>query len=236
MTGVSTERRTGIERRSGLDRRHVLVMDGGPLTEARVLEAEMARPDAPASHDVSPSDMEARVDTHGRVRSTRAEEGSLLRLIWPGILVGMGLAGLMDSIVFHQILQWHHTWTPGTTGTTSGLDDVRIDGWLALGSAVAVALGILLLWMAASRHPHRLWRLSGLSLIGWIAVGWASYNLTFISLAQWIFDRHHLYVEASAPAAWDWIFLALSAALGVLGLGLAAGGHPRDVANDDWMG
>lgn len=237
MTGTTTERRAGTDRRSGADRRHALLTGGGPVTEARLLEAQTPTAQGAWSRGVAPSDLAARVDTHGRVRGTRAEGGSLVRLIWPGILMGLGMGGLMDTIVFHQLLQWHHALSPGSSTVAGpGVDDLQMDGWVTLASGLVLVVGIVALWMAASRHPHSLWRLSGWSLIGWIAVGWASYNLTFVSLIQWLTDRHHVYPAASAPAAWDWIFLAVSAALGVLGLGLAAGGHPRDVANDDWVG
>ncbi len=28
--------------------------------------------------------------------------------LWPGLLLGIGLIGAVDEIVFHQLLQWHH--------------------------------------------------------------------------------------------------------------------------------
>ena len=38
-----------------------------------------------------------------------------------GILLGMGLGGFFDGIVFHQLLQWHHMVTSaGFPATTLG--------------------------------------------------------------------------------------------------------------------
>jgi uncharacterized membrane protein len=29
-------------------------------------------------------------------------------LLWPAVLVGIGVAGSLDEIVLHQLLRWHH--------------------------------------------------------------------------------------------------------------------------------
>jgi uncharacterized membrane protein len=29
-------------------------------------------------------------------------------LLWPVVLVGIGVAGSLDEIVLHQLLRWHH--------------------------------------------------------------------------------------------------------------------------------
>jgi uncharacterized membrane protein len=35
----------------------------------------------------------------------RGKSGSVRRA---GVILGLGLGGLIDGIVFHQVLQWHH--------------------------------------------------------------------------------------------------------------------------------
>jgi uncharacterized membrane protein len=39
---------------------------------------------------------------YGEIANKRKSAGS-------AILIGIGLAGLIDIIIFHEILQWHHT-------------------------------------------------------------------------------------------------------------------------------
>ena len=36
-------------------------------------------------------------------------------LLWPAILVGVGVAGSLDEIVLHQLLRWHHFYDRGSS-------------------------------------------------------------------------------------------------------------------------
>lgn len=92
-------------------------------------------------------------------------------LIVAGVLLGLGLGGMAHGIVFHEILQSHHTmsaWLPPET-----LQDLRlnqfVDGlFLALMWAF-VLLGLVLLY-GAGRGTLRWWSASGLlgaGLLGW---------------------------------------------------------------------
>ena len=40
-------------------------------------------------------------------------------LLWPAVLVGIGMAGSLDEIVLHQLLRWHHFYDRGSQ--TAGL-------------------------------------------------------------------------------------------------------------------
>jgi hypothetical protein len=35
-------------------------------------------------------------------------------LLWPAVLVGIGVAGSLDEIVLHQLLRWHHFYDRGS--------------------------------------------------------------------------------------------------------------------------
>jgi uncharacterized membrane protein len=35
-------------------------------------------------------------------------------LLWPAVLVGVGVAGSLDEIVLHQLLRWHHFYERGS--------------------------------------------------------------------------------------------------------------------------
>jgi hypothetical protein len=61
-------------------------------------------------------------------------------LLWPAVLVGIGLAGSLDEIVLHQLLRWHHFYDRGSQA--AGL---IADGIFHLGSTAALAFGPVLL-------------------------------------------------------------------------------------------
>ncbi|GAA2170350.1 DUF2243 domain-containing protein [Agrococcus versicolor] len=45
--------------------------------------------------------------------SARAEHSH--RIVWSGVLFGVGLVAFVDEAVFHQILHWHHFYDLGTS-------------------------------------------------------------------------------------------------------------------------
>jgi uncharacterized membrane protein len=131
----------------------------------------------------------------------------------PGILLGVGLGGFVDGIVFHQILQWHHMLTsegsyPPTT--VAGLETNTLwDGLFHALAWVAVAAGIYVLWRRnrAGRRP-----VSGRALAGWMLVGWGLFNLVEGVVDHHVLGIHHIR-EGENEAGWDVAFLAFGALL-----------------------
>src|SRR3954467_2226752 len=74
----------------------------------------------------------------------------------PGFLLGVGLGGFVDGIVFHQILQWHHMLTATgdhPAGTVAGLEDNTLaDGFFHLATWFFVAGAMLLAVRAWQRR------------------------------------------------------------------------------------
>jgi uncharacterized membrane protein len=57
----------------------------------------------------------------------------LIRSVWSGVLVGVGIAAFIDETVFHQLLHWHHFYdkaTPAVGLVSDGL--FHAFGWLAV--------------------------------------------------------------------------------------------------------
>ena len=90
-----------------------------------------------------------------------ANEEPSRSLLWPAVLVGIGVAGSLDEIVLHQLLRWHHLYDRGSQA--AGL---IADGIFHLGSTATLVIGLVLLmeamahrtWPAAAgsrRHPAR---------------------------------------------------------------------------------
>lgn len=92
-------------------------------------------------------------------------------LVAAGILIGAGLlAGFVDGILLHEILQWHHMVTSIRPATS--LSDLKAntlaDGLFHLGTWTLTVVGVALLWRAGGRSDVR-WSLKifGGSLLFW---------------------------------------------------------------------
>ncbi len=131
--------------------------------------------------------------------------------IRPGILLGIGLGGLVDGIVFHQILQWHHMVSDDVTvRSVAGLEDNTLaDGifhavtWTVtlIGSLVAVSA-----WRRGVLAPP--WSVH----MGALLAGWGIFNL-LDSANHFILGVHHIRDDLGGPLGWDIGFLVFALAL-----------------------
>jgi uncharacterized membrane protein len=169
------------------------------------------------------------------VRGDAETAGGTSRGPWlPGVLLGVGLGGFVDGIVFHQILQWHHLLTDhGLPPTTvENLEDNTLADGLFHGLTwVAVVAGLWLLW----RRDRAGWRFaaSGRALVGWMLVGWGLFNLVEGVVDHHILTIHHVRDDVADPLPWDLGFLAVGVLLVATGLVLVRAGQrraSRDVA------
>jgi uncharacterized membrane protein len=94
-----------------------------------------------------------------------------------GLLLGLGLGGFFDGIVFHQVLQWHHMLTSAGHPPDS-VESLKLntlaDGLFHASTYALTGIGILILWRA-SRTAHRRW--SGAELGGTVLMGFGTFNL-----------------------------------------------------------
>jgi hypothetical protein len=67
----------------------------------------------------------------------------------PGLMVGIGLGGLVDGVIFHQVLQWHHMLTDygGYRGCVAGgLAGPPVSGAVGVGNGRG--------WMRRTAFPE----------------------------------------------------------------------------------
>jgi uncharacterized membrane protein len=128
-------------------------------------------------------------------------------LLWPGVLVGIGIAGTLDEVVLHQLLAWHHFYDRSTP--TVGLVS---DGLFHLLSTTILVIGIIQL--VERRHttpdPPRL------ALAG-ILLGAGGFNLYDGTIQHKLLGLHQVREGAPNNLPYDLAFLAIAAALALTG-------------------
>ena len=120
-----------------------------------------------------------------------------------GVLLGVGLGGFFDGILFHQILQWHHLLSSAGYPPDS-VPNLRVntlwDGLFHASTYVFTLLGLAILWRTARRtHVH--W--SGRMLAGTLLVGWGSFNVIEGIVDHHLLGIHHVN-ETVSPELWIW--------------------------------
>jgi uncharacterized membrane protein len=132
-----------------------------------------------------------------------------------GMVLGIGMGGFLDGIVFHQILQFHNMLSARIpTDTLIGAKTNMVwDDLFHVMVWMATAAGIVLLWKAVKR-PDVL--LSGHPLFGSTLVGFGLFNLVEGIVDHHILNLHHVY-ERLGSSVWDYVFLASGVALMLTG-------------------
>ena len=138
-----------------------------------------------------------------------------------GLLLGLGLGGFVDGILFHQILQWHHMVTSAGFPATS-LGNLQfntlLDGLFHAGTWVLTLAGVFLLWIGANGAA---WGFR--PLIGAMVMGFGLFNLLEGTLNHLVLGLHHVN-ETVSPDQWLWWdlgFLVWGAVMLAAGYGLA---------------
>ena len=128
-------------------------------------------------------------------------------LFWPGVLVGIGVAGTLDEVVLHQLLGWHHFYDRSTP--TAGLVS---DGLFHLFSTAVLVIGVIQLVerRRTSPDPPRL------ALAG-ILLGAGAFNLYDGTIQHKLLGLHQVRAGAPNNLPYDLAFLAIAAALFLAG-------------------
>ena len=151
-----------------------------------------------------------------------AREAGRPPTVLPGVLLGIGLGGLADGIVLHQILQWHHMLSAEggyPTTTVGGLEaNTLADGLFHVAATVAVLAGIWMLWRTSAQGRATVTRRV---LVGSILMGWGLFNVVESLIDHQILGLHHVRDDLGGPLSWDIGFLVVSGALALAGWAVA---------------
>jgi len=137
-------------------------------------------------------------------------------LIAAGTLMGIGMGGFVDGILFHQILQIHSMLSARYPPTS--VENIEIsmvwDGLFHAFTWITVAASVALLWHAAKQ---KVVPLSGRTFFGANLMGWGIFNLVEGLIDHHLLGIHHV-VERLGLSIYDYLFLLSGVAFIVAGI------------------
>ena len=152
-------------------------------------------------------------------------------LIAAGTLLGIGMGGFVDGILFHQILQVHNMLSNWVVRDSLVNEQINMfwDGLFHAFTWTMTALGLLLQWRAVRRGDVPL---SGKTYAGALLLGWGLFNLVEGVIDHQILQVHHV-IQDGNHLLWDMAFLASGVVLIAAGLSLLrAGGSDRAIRGE----
>jgi uncharacterized membrane protein len=127
-------------------------------------------------------------------------------IIGAGMLLGLGLGGFFDGIVFHQLLQSHNMLSATVPKTTIANMEVNMfwDGLFHAFTWLMTLAGVIVLWRAG-KHAEVPW--STRTFVGSLFLGWGLFNFVEGLIDHYILGIHHV-VERLGLSIYDHAFLA----------------------------
>ena len=159
----------------------------------------------------------------GVAHTARARGTPAARPMHEGLLIGIGMGGLLDVIVIHGILQWHHLISDLVPPTTvEALErNLTADAVFQLVAWLATGIGIALLWRNSRRAGPDA-SVADRRLLGSILIGWAGFNLADGVFVHYVLRWHHVRGGSDALAS-DLAFFTVSVLIAVAGWMLLRG-------------
>ena len=130
-------------------------------------------------------------------------------VLWPGVVAGAGLAGTLDEVVFHQLLEWHHFATAAPLPS---------DGLLHLATAVALVVGTALMVRALPWTRRR--------AVGAVVTGAGGFNVFDGVVDHKVLRLHQVRDGVEDLLPYDVAWIGLSALVLLAGLLVLRGTAP----------
>jgi uncharacterized membrane protein len=136
------------------------------------------------------------------------------KLLAASMLLGMGLGGFFDGILFHQILQVHGMLTAVRPKLTLVDAEVNMfwDGIFHAATWTMTVAGLALLWRSVRAGAET--RTSRLG--GGLLLGWGAFNAVEGVLDHYVLGLHHV-VEARGLSLFDHLFVLSGVVMAIVG-------------------
>jgi uncharacterized membrane protein len=123
------------------------------------------------------------------------------------IILGIGIGGFIDGIIFHQILQWHGMFTNQLPADTVIGKSVNMfwDGIFHLLTLTAVIIGVISLTRLLKKENINP---SPKLVLGGFFAGWGIFNFVEGIIHHHILQFHNVKEFANNPDLWNYGFLA----------------------------
>jgi uncharacterized membrane protein len=134
------------------------------------------------------------------------------RMLSAGLLLGIGLGGMLDGIVLHQILQWHHLLSSRVPPLTLEAMKLNLlaDGVFHAATWIVTMVGLVKLVSALRRHDTAC---SGVGLVGAGLIGWGLFDVVEGVMNHLVLGLHHVREAHRNPWPADLAFLAFGVLL-----------------------
>jgi uncharacterized membrane protein len=132
-----------------------------------------------------------------------------------GIVLGIGLGGLVDGIVLHQLMHWHSMLSARVPPTTMDalLQNMRADGAFHAGVWCVTLLGVYLLRADAWRDTRGDLPVPGVrAFTGQLLTGWGAFNVVEGTIDHHVLQLHHVRDLPTHVPELDWVFLLVGGA------------------------
>lgn len=123
-------------------------------------------------------------------------------LLWAGGVIGFGLGGLIDVLLFHLVLRVHHLISGIIPPTTPrGLQlNLLADGLFSLGMVLIASGGFVVFWRTLPLADRS--RSAGL-LAGAVVTGVGAFNLYDGTIDHYVLGLHHVTQWPPNPGVFD---------------------------------
>jgi len=151
-------------------------------------------------------------------------------IIAAGTIIGIGMGGFIDGILFHQILQLHNMLSAKIPPTTLvNVETTMVwDGLFHALTWAVTAIGIAILWHAGKQRDVP-W--SGRTFFGSLVLGWGCFNAVEGIIDHHILGLHHL-IERLGVSVYDYLFLGSGVVFIVLGWTIVIAGKRDGLSSD----
>jgi uncharacterized membrane protein len=154
------------------------------------------------------------------------KDPSPVPMVCASVILGIGLGGLADGIVLHQILQWHELFSNQISPSDYIGKSVNMfwDGIFHAFCFAVIVAGVVLLWkLSAREHITK----SGKLFTGGLLSGWGLFNVVEGLINHHLLKLHHVIQNSPHRDFADLVFLLVSVVMMIIGYRLIKTGRTK---------